>query len=111
MKRVIEGTIGVWSTPYKGTEIGPQQIRQWEPKQLIENVALCANDMAPQWARLGTARIEITFDDDKEMVTNRVSALRVEKERTLAEAQKKATDIEREIQTLLAITYDPGVPA
>lgn len=58
---------------------------------------------------IGWAEIKVDVMPVKSMLTSAVETLKAEKETVLAEAQKRATEIEGEIQKLLAITYDAEV--
>lgn len=51
----------------------------------------------------GSASIVVTLHSLEQITDGRVQALRAQREKILAEAQAKATQIEREIQQLLAI--------
>lgn len=55
---------------------------------------------------VGTAEVKITLMARDELVNAQVEALRQRQTAVLAEAQKQATDIERQIQSLLAITNE-----
>ena len=55
---------------------------------------------------VGTAEVTITLHDADDLIANKVAALRAEKAQTLAEAEAKATRLERQIQQLLAITHE-----
>lgn len=58
------------------------------------------------YIQVGTAEVEITLHSSEESTKNAVAALTRKKESVLANAQAEATEIERKIQTLLAITYE-----
>ena len=58
------------------------------------------------WIRIGTAEITVEIVDESQMLRNTVSALRTEQRSVRAEAEKRATDIDRQIQQLLAITNE-----
>ncbi len=55
---------------------------------------------------LGRADITLVLDDDAKITDAQITTLRAKKASVLAEAQNEATQIEREIQTLLAITNE-----
>lgn len=64
-------------------------------------------DMAPYgYTMLGPVPVSVRIPDAKTIVDNKVTSLKEEKTKILAEAQAKATEIDRKIQTLLAITYE-----
>jgi hypothetical protein len=58
------------------------------------------------WLAIGEAEVTINFYPTDEIVDKRVKGLREEQKKTLADAQLKSTQIEREIQSLLAITNE-----
>lgn len=58
---------------------------------------------------LGRADITLALDDEAKLVDAQITTLRAKKAGVLAEAQNEATNIERQIQTLLAIANE--VPA
>lgn len=55
---------------------------------------------------LGRADITLVLDDEAKIVDAQITTLRAKKASVLAEAQNEATQIERQIQTLLAITNE-----
>lgn len=55
---------------------------------------------------IGRADITLILDDDAKIVDEQIATLRAKKASVLAEAQNEATNIERQIQTLLAITNE-----
>lgn len=60
------------------------------------------------WIKL--AELEVTFDigvTSDELLNRQLQKLRDKKQQVLAEAQKKATEIETQIQSLQAIEYKP----
>ena len=84
---------------------GPQDLQR--PDAEVANL-LTLRDMSasPDYVRVGTAQVTIDLVDQSEMVANKVEALKAQKQRTLADAQAKATAIESQIQQLLAITHE-----
>lgn len=60
------------------------------------------------YTHIGTATIEVNVFDQKEIVANKVDALREEIKATRAKATAKCTEIEGQIQSLLAIEYTPA---
>lgn len=55
---------------------------------------------------VGRADITLVLDDPAKITESQLTTLRAQKASVLAEAQNKATEIERQIQTLLAITNE-----
>ena len=52
--------------------------------------------------------IEIEVPDDFDPRPQQVAALEAEKQKARAEFQKRVTDIDKQIQSLLAIEYEPA---
>jgi len=57
---------------------------------------------------VGTALIEVDVLEHKEIISNKVEALREEIKSTRASAQAKVTKLEGQIQNLMAIEYAPA---
>jgi len=62
--------------------------------------------MQEGYVQVGVAQVEITLQNSEETTKRAVVALKKKKESVIAKAQAEATEIERKIQTLLAITYE-----
>lgn len=58
------------------------------------------------WFRIGTAHVTLEMVDQKQMAVHAVEALRSEQQTVRADAERRANEIERQIQTLLAISYE-----
>jgi hypothetical protein len=71
-----------------------------------EDGKLCRSWAKDGWRHVGWAEIKVEVMPVKSMLKSAVKALKVEKEAILADAHKRATDIESEIQKLLAIEFD-----
>jgi hypothetical protein len=68
------------------------------------------------WLRLGytyigEATIAVDVPDEKALIDSKVEALREEIKTTRAEATAKCTQLEGQIQQLLAIEFTPSAPA
>lgn len=59
------------------------------------------------WSLVGEAEIRLEVPDERQLVENKVESLRAERRKVLADAEAKATSLDRQIQTLLAISYEP----
>lgn len=107
--RVIKGQIGVYLTGYS-RNIGPKELFEADDAVLLRALSFSDHDMSMAgWTRVGTASVEVTLGSANEIITSKVDALRALKAQKLADAQREATEIEQQIQTLLAITYDAEV--
>lgn len=104
MTQVYEGTLIAWIT----SDWNAEGAMNGDSKLVLESVHLSHNDGMEScgWVRAGTARVEITLIDKSAIVENKVESLNAQKTQILAEAQMKATQIEEQIQKLLAITYE-----
>lgn len=58
------------------------------------------------WTRVGTATIAVEFEGEDKVILNAVKSLRAQQRAVRAEAEAEATQIERQIQQLLAITNE-----
>lgn len=105
MNRTVEGTTKVWLTEHCG--IGPEDIKSGDAAMLVRCVTFSSHDMSNcGWTLVGEANVAITFVDGNQILNNKIDALRAEKQKTLADAQVKANELEAKIQKLLAISYD-----
>lgn len=100
----ITMSASIWLGEY--SDIGPQDFKQGMTATPL--TFLSADVDREHWQKsgytfVGTAEIQFTPISTDEMVANKVEALRAQKSATLAEAQAKATQIEGQIQKLLAI--------
>lgn len=95
------GTIGAWMTPYN--MLTAEQLRD---PACIGRLNYSNYDMAPDWIKVGEAEITLTINTDSEITASAVEALRKEQQTVRADAEVKAMEIERRIQTLLAITFE-----
>jgi hypothetical protein len=62
--------------------------------------------MREGYIQVGTAKVEIELMPRKEVTAGAVASLRKQKDALLAKAQLEATQIEQQIQNLLAITNE-----
>ena len=95
------GTITAWMTPYN--TLNADQLR--DPK-CVQQLSYSHHNMAPEWVKVGTAEITVTLETDANITNGAITALRAEQQQVRADAEMKAQQIERRIQTLLAITMD-----
>lgn len=95
------GTITAWMTPYN--LLNADQLRDPE---CVQQLSYSHHNMAPEWVKVGTAEITVTLETDANITNGAITALRAEQQQVRADAEMKAQQIERRIQTLLAITMD-----
>ena len=109
MPRTITTTLNVVASQYCG--FTPTDYATADGQTLAQGLAYWPTHFTLDsgYSKVGTAEVTITLHDPDDLIANKVEALRAEKQQTLADAQAKATRLERQIQQLLAITN--GVPA
>lgn len=103
LPKTLTGKTTVWlSNKY----YGPADIVR-DGTKAIGKLSYCSHDMSPNgWMAIGETEVTINFYPMDEIVDKRVKGLREEQKKTMADAQLKSTQIEREIQSLLAITNE-----
>jgi hypothetical protein len=89
--------------------VTPQELQTEKGVRRLQFMA----DDTPYWRGLGYTYVgpaEITVDvpDLRELVENKINALREQATTIRAEATAKCTEIEGQIQNLLAIEYSPA---
>lgn len=78
-----------------------------DPGRMIGATVFAASDMTTMgWTRVGVATVELEIENENQIRQNMVGALREQKKTVLAKAQLEATQIEEQIQNLLAISYE-----
>lgn len=96
-------TIGAWLPAHNS--LRPSELHETDGSQLIEALGYSTHDMTSAgWAKVGTAQITVELMPAEQCMHSTIAALRREQ----GELQAKATQIEAEIQKLLAITYAPA---
>lgn len=101
--RTITATVDAWMPSYRG----PEDL-QGDPRRAINSLAFAECDMSDMgWTRIGTADVALHIVDENQLIENKVESLRAEQTKTRADAQAKVTELERQIQQLLAIEHTP----
>lgn len=87
--------------------VGPQDLA--EGKRLDDLIFYSGgSDMTKHgWTLVGDAEITVEIPDPQSLVDNKIAALREEVKKTRAEAEVRVMGLERQIQDLLAIEYQP----
>lgn len=107
MKKVT-GTVTAWLS--KHSMVTPKELAAAKP-EIVGNLVYFNGDRdwsGEGYTRVGAAEITVELIEGDELIANKVAALRAEKTAIRAEATAKETEIEGQIQNLLAITYQPG---
>jgi hypothetical protein len=94
-----------------GTSVTPQQL---QTEHGVRH--MCFRDDKDYWLKLGytyigEATITVDVPDEKTLIDSKVEALREEIKTTRADATAKVTQLEGQIQQLLAIEFTPSAPA
>lgn len=101
--KTITGITKAWIT---GDYYGPAEIARDGPKA-VAHLGYSDNDMSSHgWTCIGEAEITLRMVSDDEIISNKVTALRKEIQTVRADAEAKATQLERKVQELLAITNE-----
>ena len=58
------------------------------------------------WTLVGNASITVEIPDERQLVENKVESLKAEATKLRAETEARLTEIDRKINTLLAITFE-----
>lgn len=95
-------TLKAWLPSH--SSMRPCDVRGTDPLTLANECGFSSLDMATSgWVCIGEATISVELAPVERMTSDTIAALR----RQQGELQAKATQIEGEIQKLLAITYAP----
>lgn len=88
----------------------PEILQRSDPVKVLDALSFSSLDSMENigWTRVGIARIVVEIVDEQRIVANKVTSLRAEKVKVVADATAKATEIERRIQSLLALPFDGG---
>ena len=104
MSRTIHGELIAYVTEY--SSIRPEDLLSMDAADLARSLTYSSANMTT-WTKVGKATVTVELQGVKEIIAGQVDALRAQAKQVQAEAQKKVTDIERQIQTLMAISYEP----
>lgn len=108
MTRTITGKIYAYLTEYGD----PERLRGKDDEAITELTFCYSDDMETcGWTKVGKATVTVKLVDEKQIIENKVESLRTQKACVMAEATAQATEIERKIQNLLAISYDKATPS
>ena len=107
--KTITGTLHAYVSDFVMEHcINPEMIVNGDPDVLqYATFRAEAKDRA-EHTLIGTAVITMTLLPLDAVVTNQVASLRQQIKNVRAEAENKATQLERQVQQLLAITMDAG---
>ena len=81
-------------------------LRDVDAERIVDSLSFYSRDMSHVWTAAGKATITVEITDENTIRANMAKTLEAERDRILAEAQHKATELNAKIQSLLAITYN-----
>ena len=100
----ITGTFGVYLTPYSSIEASDLAS---PPDDVLNRLQIVPAIHAPkEWVQVGQAAIVVTLSPYADVVGAQVAALEKQIDETRAEAEVKALQLRRRINSLLAITNE-----
>ena len=95
-------TVTAWLPSHIASEA--MRLLTGDATELITSLGYTTWDMSTSgWVRVGTAQVTVTLESRDAVTEAAIDALRSKQ----GELQAKCTHIERQIQSLLAITLDP----
>ena len=103
--KTITGTVEAWVPSH-----GSLKDLAGDPSVALGNLGYAHPDQdmtTMQWTRVGSASITVTMRDEFDIVQDKIEVLRKEQVSIRAKAEEANTRIERTIQNLLAIGFDP----
>lgn len=105
----IRATVAAWFT---SDYSGPQDLLR-DPEYAVTSVTFSnCMDMAKHgWTLAGEADIVLRPLQEQQLIESKVDSLRKQKSKVLADAQAQATEIERQINTLLCLSFDQPTEA
>lgn len=104
--RTITGEVGVYLPSY--SSVTPEDLVSADDAMLIKRIQFSALDMTPEWARIGTATVTVTLATTESIVQGQVATLKAQQRKVKGDAEAEVTKLERQIQSLLAITHEVG---
>lgn len=115
MPKQITGTLNAFvSTKY--SIINPADLHkvknatQDQKNALLGGITLTHHDFGEDgdFIPVGTAEVTLTLTSADDMVKGQVSALKAQRQKTMAEAQREVNRIDEQISKLQALTFDGG---
>lgn len=99
--KTIKGTVKAWLPEY----YGPQDLCGTHEKAMKALAFTDANMASSGWALVGIANVSLKIPSEDVLITNKIEALKTEKQTIRAEAEMKSRVIDKKIQELLAIEF------
>lgn len=105
--RTIRGSLKAYISEH--SSIGPDELKNMPEEKLVRSLSYSMHDMTTNgWTLVGIAQLTVELAADQDIINGQVNALKLQKQQVLAKAEAESTRIERQIQSLLAISYEGG---
>ena len=105
-KRVVEGATPIWLC--NTSHIGLKELKESSFEKLIGGLSFFKGDFTKYgYTKVGIATISLEIASTDELLTNKVAALKAEREKLLADTQLKVNHFDKQINQLLAIEMSP----
>ena len=98
--KTITATVQAYMSKYNSVE----NLEQTTPESAISQLVISTSPF-DDWIRVGSASVTVELADDKEIKAGLIESLKESKKKIQAEAEKNITEIDAQIQSLLAIEY------
>lgn len=106
MAHTITGQVDAWITEY--SRLTPEDLANGGD-QVVDGLSFSQPDMTSAgWTRVGRATVTVELMGTSDIVNSAVASLRARQQKIRADAEASAMQIERQIQTMLAISYESG---
>ena len=100
--RTITATVPAYMSKYNSID----SLENTYPETAISQL-IFTNGEVNDWVWIGSASVTVEIADDKEIKAGLIESLKDEKKKIQADAEKSITEIDAQIQSLLAIEYKP----
>lgn len=98
--KTITATVSAYMNRWSSVD----ELMERKPKDAIGAIFI-GDTTDSTWIRIGSASVTVEIADDKEIKAGLVDSLKATKKKIQADAEKSITEIDAQIQSLLAIEY------
>lgn len=108
---LVARTIVGEATAWLPNHANPDHLASDDPNEVVRGLAFTGPESQMQsvgWTLIGKASITVEVPDMNGLVEAKIDTLKKQQKSVLAEAQAKSTELEGQIQKLLAITFEPA---
>ena len=99
--KTITGTVPAYMNKWSSID----ELMEREPDSAIGSIYTGNTCDLSTWIRIGSACVTVEIADEKEIKAGLVESLKEAKKKIQADAEKNITEIDAQIQSLLAIEY------